>query len=51
MKEFLEKRLQEKEKQLNHRKEVFKIIVENEIDTENFERNAIADLRISRKRI
>lgn len=46
MKDFLEKRLQEKEKQLNHRKEVFKIVVENEIDTGNFERNAIADLII-----
>jgi hypothetical protein len=46
MKEFLEQKLQEKEKQLNQRKEVFKIVVENEIDTGNFERNAIADLTI-----
>jgi hypothetical protein len=46
MKEFLEQKLREKEKQLNHRKEVFKIVVENEIDTGNFERNAIADLTL-----
>jgi hypothetical protein len=46
MKEFLEQKLREKEKQLNHRKEVFKVVVENEIDTGNFERNAIADLTL-----
>ena len=46
MEEFLEQKLQEKEKQLNQRKEVFKIFVENEIDTGNFERNAISDLTI-----
>ena len=46
MKEFLEQKLQEKEKQLSRRKEVFKIMVENEIDTGNFERNAISDLML-----
>lgn len=46
MKEFLEQKLQEKEKQLSQRKEIFKIFVENEIDTGNFERNAIAELTV-----
>lgn len=42
--EALKQRLEEKKKQLNHRKDVFKVMVETEIDTANFERNAISDL-------
>lgn len=46
MKEVLERKLQEKKKQLAHRKEIFKIMVENEVDTGNFERNAISELML-----
>lgn len=46
MKEVLEQRLQSKESQLSRRKEIFKIMVENEINTGNFERNAISDLML-----
>lgn len=42
--ETLKQRLEEKKKQLNHRKDVFKVLVETEIDTANFERNAVSDL-------
>ena len=44
MKDYLVQRLKVKEKELIQRKEHFKIMVANEIDTGCFERNAISDL-------
>ena len=49
MKTYLEQRLKAKEKELAHIKDVFKVMVENEIDFGNFERNAISDLTIMLK--
>lgn len=46
MRNFWATRLELKERELAHRKDVFKVMVENEIDTGNFERNAMSDLAL-----
>ncbi len=49
MKQYLERRLQEKENQLARQKDSFKIMVNNEIDISTFERNAFSDLTLMLK--
>ena len=44
--EFIEQRLKEYKEQLSRRKEVFSVMVQNEIDTGCFEKNAISELNL-----
>ena len=44
--EFIEQRLKEYKEQLSQRKEVFSVMVQNEIDTGCFEKNAISELNL-----
>lgn len=44
--EFIEQRLKEYKEQLGRRKEIFSVMVQNEIDTGCFEKNAISELNL-----
>ena len=44
--EFIEQRLREYKGQLSQRKEIFSVMVQNEIDTGCFEKNAISELNL-----
>ena len=44
--EFIEQRLREYKEQLSQRKEIFSVMVQNEIDTGCFEKNAISELNL-----
>lgn len=44
--EFIEQRLKEYKEQLSQRKEIFSVMVQNEIDTGCFEKNAISELNL-----
>lgn len=43
---FIEQRLETAKEQLRQRKEIFSVMVQNEIDTGCFEKNAISELNL-----